>query len=167
MKNKKIEKFIIFFIIIVISIRNISFSKNDYRVVCSYNTQIAKPIFDVKIDDIIEQEIIKENFPIEYFFYINNYIEDEVNEIDFNYTIEVKFSNQNFPVSCTLVDCISNEQIDLVNGESKVFSLDKFHKMSKKFKLHLEWKEMDTELSEDLDINLKINAVQKEKENEI
>ena len=54
-----------------------------------------------------------------------------------------------------------------MNGKSNVFHLDKFKKVSRKFKLHLEWKEMDAELSQDLNINLKINAVQKERKNEI
>lgn len=98
---------------------------------------------------------------MEYYFCINNYIDDKINEIDFEYFIEIELSNQDFPVLCTLIDCDNNTQIELENGKSKIFSLFKFEKKSRKFKVLLDWRELDRELSDDLDVNLKIHAVQK------
>lgn len=160
MKKRKKEIVMIFLIIISIGIKNISVSKNDYESISIYNTQIAKAIIDVEREDTIEQKITRENFPMEYYFFINNFIDDKINEIDFDYIIEIELSSQDFPVEYDLIDCESNLPIELENGKSKILKLDKFKKKSRKFKVRLSWKELDRELSDNLDIKLKIHAVQ-------
>lgn len=158
--KKKSDLVIIIVSLIVIGINNISFSKYDNYIKCDYHSQIAKAIIDIEKDKKTEENIEESKLPMEYNFSINNYKDDCINEIEFDYSIEIIASNDKFPISYKLYDVDSNSEISLINGKSETLRLAKKVKISRKFKLILEWKEIDGELSDEIKINLKVNAVQ-------
>lgn len=128
---------------------------------CEIHAQVLKPIIELKTEEPIKQAIQEKSFPIEYHFWIENYRENEINEVNFDYTIEIENSIDDFPVSYELIDCDSNQLIKLVNGKSEKMTISKSVKESRQFKLRLEWRELDGEMAEDLEIKLKINVIQR------
>lgn len=130
---KKIIKIIILFILIIINIFPLKSLARYYRKISDIKCcfEIAEPIIIVENQDTI----INENVQIEEFYFsIKNYNEIKVSEIDFLYEIEIKKSNENFPVKYELYDCSSSEE--LLNGKNKVVSkINKNKKINKKYKL--------------------------------
>lgn len=163
MKKKVNDLLLIGISVIVICMNNISLSRYENGMSCNVNSQIAKAIIEVKKDEKIEQLINQHTFPMEYHFWINNYKEDAVNEVDFAYTIGIESSVENFPISYVLIDCDNNREVSLINGKSEAIQMKKLTKESREFKLYLQWREIDGELADDLDIKLKVDAVQSRK----
>ena len=124
--------------------------------------EIAKPIVVLKKDEMIQSQINQNSFPMEYSFSICNYNENDVNEVDFEYTIEIENSNEKFPVKYQLFDCDNQKQISFDNGISEKMKIDKFEKQDRNFNLIMEWKELEIDLASDLELKLKINIVQSE-----
>lgn len=168
MKKKK-DNIIIVISLIVICINHIVLSRHIENTNLKIHTQIIKPVIVVKKDKIIRTQIYENSFPIEYNFSICNYDENTINEADFEYVIELEYSICNFPVTYQLIDCDSNTEIKLIDGKSKIMKLKKYEQESRNFRLILNWRELDSDLADNLQINLKINAVQtrEEKDNEI
>ena len=167
MKKKKSDFVIILIVLIVIGINTISLSKYDYVAECNVSAEIAKAILVVENDEIIKKQIDQNSFPIEYNFTVNNYKDDAINNVDFSYQIEVQASVDDFPIDYVLIDCQDNSEIKLSEGKSEIIKLTKNAKESKKFKLYLQWREIDKSISEKVQINLKIIGVQdKEAKNE-
>jgi len=125
-------------------------------------SQIKQPIIELKKDEIIKCQINQNSFPIEYCFEINNFKDDKINEIDFDYIIQIEKSDENFPVSYELFDCATNKKIELVDGKSELMKIKKYAKESKKFKLILNWRELDLELANKVKIDLKLEIKQSE-----
>ncbi len=159
MKIRK-NSFIILVSLIVISMNNISLSKYQQNASCNVNSQIAKSVFIVEKDEKINEIINQTSFPIEYNFSIYNYNENQVNEVEFEYVIEIQCSTDYFPVSYVLFDCDNNTQIELIEGKTKPMKLAKLIKKSRKFKLYLQWREIDADLTEEVQFNLKVSALQ-------
>ena len=147
---------VIFFNLFFLPIRKKTYNFN-------VETEIAKGIIYLDNDDIIEKNVNRESFPLEYNFSIRNFDEDNnINEVDFDYKIKIEESVNNFPIKYRLIDCEKNKEIFLTSGESPVLNLEKFEKKIRKFKLYVEWNDVEGEYSDDLEIKLKIQAVQKE-----
>lgn len=163
MKKKK-DKLIIVVSLTVICMNHIVLSRHKVDTNLEMNTKIMKPVIVVEKDEMTKNQIQENSFPIEYNFSICNYDENTINEVDFEYVIELEDSVSNFPVTYQLIDCDSNTEIKLVDGKSEKMILKKFEKESKKFKLILNWRELDTDLADNLQIKLKINAVQTREE---
>ena len=163
MKKRMHDLVIVGISIIMICINNISLSKYDDEIKCNVNSEIAKGIIEVEKDEMIEQSINQTTFPIEYHFWVNNYRGEIINEVDFEYVISIENSVENFPVSCSLVDCANNKEISLMKGKSETIKINKFKKESREFKLYLQWREIDGELAEDVEIKIKVDAVQSKK----
>ena len=163
-KRKKNDLLIVIITILVIGINNMSLSKYDYIANGNAQVEIAKAIVVLEKDETIQKQIDQNSFPLEYNFVLNNYKEDKVNEVDLEYNIEIEAVEENFPVSYILFDCDNNTQIQLTEGKTEKMHLQKFQKQSRKFKLYLQWKELDVELGEEIEINLKINAIQSKEE---
>lgn len=157
---KKKDLMLIVISLVIICINNVALSKYDYVANRTVQSEIAKAVFVLEKDEILEKQIDQSSFPIEYNFTINNFEDDKINEIDFEYIIEVDVSTDNFPVSYFLFDCDNNTEIQLIDGKTNPISLQKFEKESRKFKLYLQWRELDSDLAGSLGIKLKINAVQ-------
>ena len=160
MRKKKKELVILMISMIVICVNHIVLSKYDYVANCSVQSEIAKAVFVVEKDEIIKQQIDQKSFPIEYNFTIHNFQENKINEVDFAYIIEIHNSTGNFPFSYFLLDCDNNTEIQILDGKTETIYLQKHKKESRKFKLYLQWRELDGALAESVSINLRINAVQ-------
>jgi len=81
--------------------------------------EIAKPIIVLEKDEVLKTQINQNMFPLEYHFWIQNYREDDINEVDFEYSIELENSTKNFPVSYDLFDCKTNQPIEFMKGKSE------------------------------------------------
>lgn len=159
MRRKKNRKLIVLSLI-VICMNTISLSKHKENVNFQMNTKITKPIVVLEKDEMIKSEIRENLFPIEYNFSINNYKEDEINEVDFDYRIEIEDSADNFPISYTLFDCNNEEEIEVIDGKSRPMKIKKSVKESRKFKLFINWRELDVDLADELQIKLKVKVQQ-------
>lgn len=162
--KKKGDFIIVLLCLCVIGINNISLSKYDNFIKINGNYKIAQAIIEIEKDDKIEENITENSFPIEYNFSINNYKNENINDVEFDYFIEISCSNNNFPISYKLYDLTTGEEIKLIDGKSQILNLARSIKKSRKFKLVLEWKEISEELSDEIKINLKINAIQSRKD---
>lgn len=126
---------------------------------------IAEPIIRVEqMQDAINMEINKENEIKEYNFVVKNYeISNDIkrmNEVDFLYDIEIKNSDENFPIKCELFEVGSGKE--LLNGTSKVQGLEipKSVEYEKEYKLQVMWEDKEN-MSETNDIDIIITANQK------
>ena len=124
------------------------------------NLQVAKPIINVVTDKMLQEQIKEDSFPMEYCFEIHNYDGDEVNQADFEYRIYLEDSVSNFPVKYCLIEIQNNQEVPLENGYSTTLILPKNEKVNRKFKIVLNWKELDGQLAEEMKIRLKILAIQ-------
>lgn len=165
MRKKRNDCIIVFIALIVIGINTISFSKYDYIAEANVTTEIAKVVLILEKDNEIKQQIDKNSFPIEYNFVIHNYKGELVNEVNFNYQIEVQPSSRDFPVSYVLYDCDNNCEIKLSEGKSEVMKLAKNNKETRKFKVCLQWRDVGNLSEEEVKINLKVKGVQIKEEN--
>ena len=137
------------------------FPKKKYSFNSYVETQIAKAIIVLNKNEIIEKEVNKESFPIEYYFEIKNFDEkNNINEVDLKYKIIVESSKKNFPIKYRLVDLDNNTDIQLINNETQLMYLEKNQKDVRHFKLFVEWNDIDLELANETSINIKVEAVQ-------
>lgn len=137
-----------------------SFFKKDDTFYYKVGAEIAKPIIVLEKDEVLKTQIDQNTFPLEYHFWIQNYREDDINEVDFEYSIELENSTENFPVSYDLFDCETNQEIEFMDGKSEPLKLKKGEKEKREFKLIMQWQELNVELAEELQIKLKINVSQ-------
>lgn len=160
-KNKDKIILLISLAVIVLNLFLLQKRKNSYNF--DIETEIAKGIIYLDNDEIIEKKVNRESFPLEYNFSIRNFDDNNnINEVDFDYKIKIETSVNNFPIKYRLIDCEKNIELFLISGESPVLNLEKFEKKIRKFKLYVEWSDVEEEYSDDLEIKLKIQAVQKE-----
>ncbi len=151
------------FVLVVVGVNSMSLSKYHARQEFGVNMSVAKMVVDLEKDAVLKAEMKENSFPIEYNFCLNNYKGDKVNEIEFDYVIEVENSVENFPINCQLFDCDAQEEITLVNGKSEKMKIKKLEKESRKFKLILSWRELNQELADNIQIKLKLDVVQSKK----
>ena len=131
----------------------------------SCNAIIAEPIIKVEaLQETIKAEIDKEKVIKEYNFIIKNYEtnnnEKRINEVDFLYDIEIKKSDNNFPIKCKLFETKSGKE--LLNGSNKVQGLEilKNIEYEKKYKLQVIWEGKDN-MSTESTVDILITANQK------
>lgn len=158
--RKKSRKFLLFLCGFVIIINGISMLQNAEGMEIGVHSEILKPIIRLEKDEMLKQQIHEKSFPIEYEFGIYNYKESEVNKVDFDYQIEIENSVGNFPVNYELIDCTTNQKIQLVDGKSELLQIKKEEKESRKFKLVFKWRELE-QMADELRIKLKINVIQR------
>lgn len=158
-KNK--EKIIILISIIIIILNLILLPKRKFSYNSQVETQIAKGIVILEQDEVIEKTVDRTSFPLEYNFSIKNFDDKgNINEVDFNYKIKIEASVLNFPIKYKLIDIDNNIGIELNYGETAILSLKKFDKEIRKFKLYIEWNDVEEVYSDDIEIKLKIEAAQ-------
>lgn len=164
MKKSKKDFVIIIISIVVLFINNVAISKYDYSAAGKAQVGIAKAIIRLEKDEIIQKQIDQNSFPIEYNFTIHNFDKDKINEIDLSYVIQIDVSTEDFPVSYFLFDCENNTEMQLVEGKTNPINLKKLEQQSRHFKLYLQWREIDQPLAENIEIKLKLNAIQNKEE---
>ena len=161
---KKNRSTLIMFCVIVIFINHVTLSRADSKQSIKLYGKIGKPIVNLETDDKLECKVNEDKFPIEYNFSINNYENDEINQIDFYYTIEVVSSVDNFPIQYRLYDSDINKELKMIKGKSEELKIKKNEKEKRNFKLVLNWNELEGDLADEVKINLKINVVQDKKD---
>lgn len=164
MKQRKIRKVLVAISMVVVFINAITiFNKGEigqYQV----EAKTAKPIIVIETDHYLKEQINENSFPIEYYFCINNYQEEEINEVEFEYNIELENSTEDFPVSYQLVELRNNQEIRLIDGKSENLKIGKNVKESQKFKVIFQWQELNRDLADEFQLKLKVNIVQKQEE---
>lgn len=166
MKKRKIRKILIGICMMVVFINVITIFRQGEIWQYQVEAKISKPIIVIERDDYLKMQITEKSFPIEYNFCINNYKEEEINEVEFEYNIELDNSIENFPVRYQLVDLKNNQEIKLVNGKSDSLKIKKDVKESRKFKIIFQWQELNKVLADKFDLKLKVNIVQKQEESD-
>ena len=131
-KLKPKIKLIILVVIFICCLSNPIFARY-YEILenISAKATIAEPIIIVEgLQDMIKTEVTKENVIEEYNFVVKNYIQTEnakrISEVDFLYDIEIKNSDENFPVRYELYDIETGEE--LLNGNNKISRFRNFEK---------------------------------------
>ena len=126
---------------------------------------IAEPIIKVEeLQDTINIEINKENEIKEYNFVVKNYEINNglkrINEVDFLYDIEIKNSNEKFPIKCELFEIETGKE--LLNGTNKVQNLEipKNVGYEKEYKLQVKWETKENMTTENA-VDILIIASQK------
>lgn len=155
------QVFVVSIIFIILNI--IMFPKKNFSFNTEVETQIAKAIIVLDKSEMIEKKVNRNSFPIEYFFEIKNFDnKNNINEIDLNYKIEIQSAKKNFPIKYKLIDVDNNVELQLINNKTELLNLEKNQKEIRHFKIFVEWNDfdIDIELADETDINIKIEAVQ-------
>lgn len=164
-KMKKIRILVLISILFFISSQN-SVVARYYESILKINGRaiIAEPIIRVEaLQDTIITEINKNSQIQEYAFVVKNYEIDSsnkkrINEVDFLYNIEIKNSNENFPIRYELYDCLTNEELLNNTSKSKEININKNVEFERKYKLLVYWNEIPNMSNHnDIEIIIKIN----------
>ncbi len=163
MKSKLIKiVHVILFLLLLILFQIVDFSNSKYstNLFQIYGAQIAEPIIILESFKEDNKLVNKLDFPLEYEFEIKNYNELKTNEVDFIYNIEIEESNLNFPIKYKIIDLSNNQEIKIENNISEDLKIKKETKEEKKYKLVIEWEDEKEELSQMIDLKLKLNLKQ-------
>ncbi len=156
-----------FFILLLLIIANFSTNvfARYYEKISNINLSfnIAEPIIIVekKQDTIIKN--INSNSPIqEFYFTIKNYknIENnkKISEVDFEFDIEIKNSDDTFPIKYELYDCLSNENILLEDNRTEKIDVFKNIEFEGCYKLCVVYENKNSQsTSNSIDIEININ----------
>lgn len=123
MKIKK-TNILICVCVILICINNMVLAKSKIsNKSYAIKSEIAMPVMEIIKDAPIKSKVDQNSFPMEYNFCINNFKEDLINEVEFEYVIEIEEFMENFPVCYELFDC-DNEILEPLNsGKSRTLRL--------------------------------------------
>lgn len=161
-EKKKIKKQIVILSFIIIIFLQMPCFARYYEILGKMNgkARIAEPIVKVEsLQDTMNLEMNRNIEEKEYHFIIKNYEVSSTNnkkisEVDFSYNIEIKCSNNNFPVKYELIDCSTGEIV--LNNSS--FEMKKNIEYEKEYKLVVKWSDVEGEinLNNNIDINIKV-----------
>lgn len=161
MLHIKNGKVIILISLIIIIVNLITLPKKKYSYDSRVESQIAKGIIVLEKDETLEETVNKNSFPLEYNFVIKNFDENNnINEVDFDYKIRIENSADNFPIKYKLIDSDEAKELQLNSNETSILTLKKLEKEIRHFKLYVEWNDLDLELADNIEIKLKVEAVQ-------
>lgn len=155
MKNKVV----IIFIIITFGLSPIILARYYERIgKIDLYMQIAEPIIQIEKQNTIVKKNHSQNKIEEFYFEIRNYNENKVSEIEFLYDIEIKNSNENFPIEYQIYD-LNTKEIIKENNENFQYKLEKNIKTSHKYKIIILWNRIGN-YNGSTDIDIIINAKQ-------
>lgn len=159
---KRLSNKITIVLVIILILQIINFTNSKYNTKFFQNgiAKIAEPIIVLESFEEENKLINKLDFPREYQFKIKNYENNKINEIDFLYNIEIIESNNNFPIKYKIFDVSNNKEIIVENGITETLKISKEIKEEKIYKIILEWEEKEFEMSENLNLKLKLNLKQ-------
>lgn len=165
---KKVVKILLITIILIIIVNN-SYAKFITKINGEGKVNVKIPILILENNELTIGEINKVKNSYQADFSLKNYLENtsKINEINFTYTIKLMPSTLNFPVKYKLINLDTNEEIILnENLETGNISIG-IEKTIHKYRLVVNWTEIENteEIQECLDVKIKINAKQVEKEN--
>lgn len=125
--------------------------------------KIAEPIIKVEAkQNTIVKKINKNTQIEEYHFIVKNYEiinnNKKVSEIGFSFNIEIKNSNNKFPIKCELYDCLSEKEILQKDDKTESIIINKNEEFERCYKLYLKYdKEKSLKTSNEIDVIVNIN----------
>ena len=149
-------------ILIILLVIIISFSKANYKQIIQGNgvVSIAKPIVEIKTGNKILKEAYNGMESIDFNFDVQNYKEELISELDFEYVISIKEMEKNFPIEYVLLD-EKGSKIPLKNNTSSKILLKGNEKEKHSYTLRANWKSKLGNLSASDNIKIEVEAVQK------
>ena len=158
---------IILVLILISLISNITFASYKSLISGKAVAKLKYPIFLFNSNNLIEGNISsRTNTYYENVFNVFNYLEAEelINETDFEYTIKIIPSTNNFPVKYSLIDLESGTQIGLNSELESDKILLSTARENHNYKLLVEWDSDNNNrnLENNLEVEILIKGVQKE-----
>ena len=96
---------------------------------------------------------------IEYSFSVTNKKNEEISDVDIEYIIEIVNTESEFPIEYSLYR--NDTKIELENNKTKPMILKNSENLKDEYKLNIMWKEKEGEISDNDDLKIIIEAVQK------
>ena len=146
----KIKNSFLVFLLVLIMICNITYSKYYY----SYSADIISPRIAVPVIEVWSQDKIMAQVSSDSYNGIN------ISQVDMYYTIEVLSSNENFPVQFSLYD-ENHNQLVLTDNISTIFEISKESQDEDIFTLVATFIGDNTLNDIDTTISIRVNAWQK------
>ena len=161
MKIKLFEKFVILLLLLIclILIKS-SIAKYINLFDRSGNGVIAEPIIVLEKDEVVDKYFDKRTDSINYLINIKNYTDEKINEVGFTYNLEILESNNDFPIDIKLIDLNTNEEVELNDNKTQEYLIGVNSREDHRYLLNIDWKNKDTNYSDNLRIDLKANIVQ-------
>ncbi len=160
-KEKKPSKiFLLIFLLLLLLLGiliGISFAKYQSKVTGQGFASIAKPVLEIKK----EQSLLLTAFApkASYVFEVRNYKEDELNQVDMEYYIEI-ISNTDESIQFALYQ--GNKQIPLTQNKTATIKLGKDQKQTHSYRLEITYDNTKGTLGKDINENVevKIHSIQ-------
>ena len=160
--KSKIKYFVVLIILLcTITLFTVKFSRAKYlTTIEGYGSaEIAKPIIEIEKEDEKSVEVYDGIKTIEYSFSVTNKKNEEISDVDIEYVIEVVNTESNFPIEYSLYR--NDTKIELENNKTKPMILKNSENLKDEYKLSIMWKEKEGEISDNDDVKIIIEAVQK------
>ena len=159
-KNGKILALIIvILIVIVLFFTGYSIGKEIINVNVNATTQIAKPIMIVENNPAIDITSIKNTGY--YDFKVKNYNDNEINQIELKYWIEI-ISKYDETISFKIYK--DNQEIPLTDNKTQEIKLEKNEKREQNYRLEIIYDKTKSTSTEDIiqDVQIKVHSEQNE-----
>jgi hypothetical protein len=139
----------------------VQFSRAKYLTIIEGNgsAEIAKPIIEVEKEYEKSVEVYDGIKTIEYSFSVTNKKNEEISDVDIEYIIEIVNTESKFPIEYSLYR--NDTKIELENNKTKPMILKNSENLKDEYKLNIMWKEKEGEISDNDDVKIIIEAVQK------
>ena len=157
--KRKITIIILLMLTILLGIFvGMSFSKYQSKLVGQAFANVAKPVLEVRREQSLGLTALAPK--ASYVFEVRNYKEDELNQVEMEYYIEI-ISNTNEAIQFALFK--GDEEILLDNNKTRKFKLEKEEKQTHFYRLEITYDSTKGELGKDINENveLKIHSIQK------
>lgn len=165
---KKKLKIVIFSIAILIVFQSSSFARYYESLKNIYGkATIAEPIVKVEaLQEPIITEFNKNTQAKEYYFTIKNYEinsnnEKRISEVDFEFAIQIKNSENTFPIKYELYECDTGNEILNGNNTTEKIVMEKSKVFDKKYKLKVLWNSNIQAIAANDNIEIIVEAFQK------
>ena len=138
----------------------ISFSRYESKIVGKGAIEIAKPIIEIERQQSIIAEVTAQNPKATCLFEVHNYNENNLNEVEMEYYIEI-ISNTESMIEFELYK--DEELIQLNNNKTEKMTLVKDEEQSDKFKLNITYDSEKNTSNSDINesIEIKVHSIQK------
>lgn len=157
--KKKITILILLMFTILLGIFvGISFSKYQSKLIGQAFANVAKPVLEVRREQSLALTALAPK--ASYVFEVRNYKEDELNQVEMEYYIEI-ISNTDEAINFALFK--ENEEIPLNNNKTEKIKLTKEEKQTHSYRLEITYDSTKGEIGKDIseNVEVKIHSIQK------
>lgn len=157
--NKKVILLILLLLVILLGILvGVSLAKYNSKVENNVFAQIAKPILEVKREQSLLLTALAPK--ASYVFEVRNYKEDELNQVEMEYYIEI-LSNTDEAINFCLYQ--GEKQIPLKENKTEKIILTKEEKQTHKYRLEITYDRTKGNIEKDIkeNVEVKIHSIQK------